>query len=410
MRPELKIDLILLLLGVILGASLFYLKGVYFEGKKLSPISESMSIFSFFKETPKPKKIIYGYLPYWSLNQIEYLQLDKLTDIAYFGLYLNPDGSFTEEIESEEGELISEPGYLNWKENEELEDLIERSNKNGVRFSLTVISHIDETSDAFLDCRECWDTFAQNLITELDSKGIRDVNLNFEYVEFTDGDRPQKYSDFVKFLNTELDKTYGNSFLVVSTFADALVKPRITDVESLSTRADALFIMAYDFHRPTSDNAGPVAPIDGKGVHAEYDINTMLADYFTVSPPNKLIMGVPYYGYNWVVKEDVEYAERMEGSDLMGYSQSQTYAAIMDNILELEPEVKWDELGETPYFTYISPETEAIREVYFENRDSLEIKYNLINSYELGGVGIWALGYDEGYVELWNLLSKEFLE
>jgi spore germination protein YaaH len=236
------------------------------------------------------------------------------------------------------------------------------------------------------------------------------VNLNFEYVEFTDGDRPQKYSDFVKFLNTELDKTYGNSFLVVSTFADALVKPRITDVESLSTRADALFIMAYDFHRPTSDNAGPVAPIDGKGVHAEYDINTMLADYFTVSPPNKLIMGVPYYGYNWVVKEDVEYAERMEGSDLMGYSQSQTYAAIMDNILELEPEVKWDELGETPYFTYISPETEAIREVYFENRDSLEIKYNLINSYELGGVGIWALGYDEGYVELWNLLSKEFLE
>ena len=89
---------------------------------------------------------------------------------------------------------------------------------------------------------------------------------------------------------------------------------------------------------------------------------------------------------------------------------SQTYAAIMDNLLELEPEVMWDELGQVPYFTYVSPETGSQREVYFENTDSLGIKYDLINQNNFGGVGIWALGYDEGYVGLWNMLYEKFIK
>ncbi|KKT11682.1 MAG: hypothetical protein UV89_C0011G0004 [candidate division WWE3 bacterium GW2011_GWB2_43_22] len=167
--------------------------------------------------------------------------------------------------------------------------------------------------------------------------------------------------------------------------------------------------MGYDFHRPTSDTAGPVAPIGGKGVHSEYDIETMLKDYLAIVPPNKLLLGVPYYGYNWVVGEDEKYAERIDGNDNIGFSQSQSYEAIMDVLIDIKPKVMWDDLGQVPYFSYISAETGQQRQVFFENQRSLAVKYKLVKNNGLMGVGIWALGYDGGYTELWDLLYDEFI-
>ncbi|OGC78045.1 hypothetical protein A2619_03120 [candidate division WWE3 bacterium RIFOXYD1_FULL_39_9] len=407
-----SVKLARILIGLVLiSASAFILYGTYlvkagtFESYTvLSPISKSANIFSFFKKTTRPEKIVYGYLPYWALDDAEYIQMDKITDIAYFGVYLNEDGTFMTTLD----DGTAEPGYNNWRNNEDLTALISTAQSSGVRVSLTVISHVDEKSDKFLDCKACWSTFAANLKSELNYHKIKDVNLNFEYVELTEDAKANQYTEFVKFLSEDLDRTYGNSFLVVSTFADSLVKPRVTKIADLGKVSDALFIMGYDFHRPSSDNAGPVAPIDGIDVHAEYDIRTMIKDYLANSPSNKLILGVPYYGYNWVVESSQEYAKRIEGNDNIGYSQSQTYAAIMDTILETGPEIKWDELGKTPYFVYQSPETGSTRQVYFENVDSLSEKYDLVLQNDLAGVGIWALGYDGGYQELWDLLQISF--
>jgi len=403
-----KITLLLVIVATAVSLMIYHkqLTNLQLPSKILRPMGNSFSIMSLLKTRHTPKKVIYGYLPYWSIPDTQYIQLDKLTDIAYFGVYLNDDGSFMEKLE----DGSTEPGYLTWQENEELDELITRAKSVGVRVSLTVISHKDEVSDKFLNCKDCWNTFITNVTKEMDSKKIRDINLNFEYVELTDTETAAKYTEFVKFTNTELDKKYGQSMVVVSTFADSLVKDRVTDINSLGTAADMIFIMGYDFHRPDSDKEGPVAPIDGKGVHAEYDIRTMLNDYVAVMPPSKIILGVPYYGYNWVVKEGTPNAERIPGDDDIGFSQSQIYAKIMDTILEIKPEVKWDDLGKVPYFTYTSPETGSIREVYFENEQSLEIKYQLANDYNLGGVGMWALGYDGGYQELWNLLAKYFIK
>lgn len=371
-----------------------------------SPLANSISISSLLKTINQNKKhVVYGYLPYWSLDKAKYLQMNNLTDIAYFGLYINEDGSF--KTRDEEGN--TDPGYAHWKDDENLLKIIADAQKYKVRVSLTVISHVDEISTKFLNCQTCWDTLYNNLTAELDAKKIYGVNLNFEYVEFTDPDITVKYTEFTKYLKTRLKEKYGDkSYLVVATFADSLVKPRVTDISGLSRVADALFIMAYDFHRPSSDNAGPVAPIGGKGVYAEYDIDTMIKDYQNAADTNKLILGVPYYGYNWVVEENKEYAKRKPGSDASGYSQSQAYTDIMETVLKVNPEIKWDELGQVPYFSYTSPDTNSLREVYFENAQSLDVKYKLAKKNNFAGIGIWALGYDGGYTELWDLLNREF--
>ncbi len=369
----------------------------------LSPLSKTFSIFSFAGTGEPPIKEVYGYLPYWTIIDSKYLQMDKLTDIAYFGLHINEDGSF---LKVEDGEL--NPGYNNWKNNKELLEVIKNAKKHNVKFALTVISHRDDVSDKFLDCRECWVTLTDNIIAELLDKGIKDVNLNFEYAEYTPIEKAKQFTEFTKYINERLDETFGDSKIVVSSFADSIVKERVSEIEGLSKVADRIFIMAYDFHRPTSDTAGPVAPMGGKGVHAEYDIETMMNDYLSKVPPNKLLLGVPYYGYNWVVESEDQYSKRIEGTDDNGFSQSQTYQNVMETILKVKPELRWDDLAKTPYFTYISPDTGYTREVYFDNVESLSFKYNMVIEKDLAGIGIWALGYDGGYDDLWNLIDRFF--
>jgi len=404
-KKEVIIASFLLTLGIFLGISGTYLQRIEASENLITPYSDTFSVFSMLKQQEKPKYTVYGFLPYWTINKAKYLQFDKLTDLAYFGLNINADGTF----KKIQDDGIVDPGYNNWRNNKDLKEVIEKSKIEGVRVSLTVISHESDTSDYFLGCRSCWDKLADEVIKELDYHQINSVHLNFEYADYTDGDKADQYTEFSDFINRKLDAKYGDSYTVVSTFADSLVKPRVTKVQDLVNVVDGIFIMAYDFHRPSSDQSGPVAPVGGIGVHAEYDIKTMIKDYLAHAPASKLILGVPYYGYNWVVTSSNPNSARIPGNDYIGFSQSQTYENVMETILRAKPNLNWDVLGLTPYFSYVSPETGSVRQVYYENEESLKAKYELAKNNNFAGVGIWALGYDGGYQELWKLLNDEFV-
>ena len=370
----------------------------------VSPLSSNYSVFSEIPEIIEHDYRVYGFLPYWSLENAEYLQMDKLTDIAYFALQINADGT----IKTRDPDGFAEPGLNKWQNSEALNTAIADAELYGVNFALTMISHNDEITYEFLDCRSCWDTFLSEALEQMSTKGIKNLNLDFELVELAEEGYALKYSEFTGYINNRLNDLVGESNVTVSAHADSVIRSRITDVESLARAADYIFIMAYDFHRPTSDNAGPVAPIGGAGVLSEYDLETMMSDFLKYAPANKLILGVPYYGYNWLVYGEAPYSERIPGSDYLGYSISQTYSAINDTRLKYSPQVLWDPIGRTPYFTYFNPEYGTTRQVYFDNVDSLAVKYDYAKTKGLAGIGIWALGYDGGYQELWDLLDRNF--
>jgi len=380
------------------------LNSIKISKDKTIPLGQTYSVLAASTSINSDRYVIYGFLPYWVLSETEYLQLDKLTDIAYFALSIDEDGT----IRTKDRQGFIDPGYNKWKNSEKLHKLISDSKARGVRFSLTLISHEDDVTYSFLDCRGCWDTLYDEIEKELSEHGLLGLNLDFELVEADSEDGySQKYSQLVNFLNTKLDSKFGDVFVVTSTLPDSTYRPRITDITSLANASDALFIMAYDFHRPTSENAGPVAPLFG-ATGLSYDINKMVQDYLKVAPAEKLILGVPYYGYNWVVTDWSTMASRIPGNDVLGYSISQTYEDVVDTRLKYNPSVMWDADSVVPYFTYYNYERGTVRQVYYENKDSLKAKYQYAKQNNLAGIGIWALGYDGGYQELWNLLREEF--
>jgi spore germination protein len=373
--------------------------------KTRSPVNTGFSVLAAQHKKADSDYVIYGFLPYWMLNKTEYIQLDKLTDIAYFGFNIQRNGKINRL--DRDGNI--DPGYNQWKNNKQLAEILYKAQMNGVRTAVTVISHNDDVSDAFLFCESCWSTLADELIFEMRSKSITDVNFDFEYEGYVENKTAKQYTRFIDYMNKRLDDEFENSFVVVSAYADSADRPRLTLIDELAEVADAIFIMAYDFHVRGSANAGPVAPIEGAGVFSRYDLSHMLTDYLKKSPPNKLIFGVPYYGYNWVVADTRPYAKRIDGDEITGYSVSNTYEKVVDTILQVRPTVKWDDTAKSPFLYYVSPNTNTYRMVYYDDVQSLKIKYDMIKSESLLGVGIWALGYDGGYQELWNLLDSEFL-
>lgn len=376
---------------------LFYVNVIIDKNDNLVyPILDKHSIFRKYNNQSQ-RNVVYGYLPWWQISQLQYIELDKITDIAFFGIHVNKDGT----IKKVDSEFNNEPGYNTWVENEELKNFINKAKKYKVRVSLTLISHDDSVSNAILDCEKCWNTLANNLYSEMNKHKITDLNINFEYVNYTPAENILKYIKFVDFLNKFMDNKFGDSFVVSSAFADSIKGQRLTsDIRQLAQVSDGIFIMGYDFHVPTSSNAGPIAPYD--------KIYETVNQFLSLAPANKIILGVPYYGYDWVVDGNVLGASRIEGNDEIGYSQSQTYAYIIDLLNNNNYKVEWLESTKTPYFNYIGENTSSNRQVHFENVDSLKEKYNLIKSKNLLGVGIWALGYDTGRTELWDLLEREF--
>ena len=421
-------------------------KNIVGKQEFISPFGKDLRLNTLGTQIAGERKTVYGYLPYWTIDEVDNFDLDALTDIAYFGLHIDENGNFIKTQQTDEG-TIQNPGYDNWHNNEKLSNFIKEAQNRNVSVALTIISHIDKNSTEFLYCKECWDNFYGNLKTEMDLHNIQDVNLNFEYYKTVDKEVSLKYSEFTKFVKRELSKDFESPQIVVTTFADSLINNRVSDVPSLAKIADKLFIMAYDFHISQNDKAAPVSPMGGAKFYAGYDVRTMIKDYLSYVPPQKLILGVPYYGFNWEEADEETLAEReklleeMErkreggvaeegteeheegetdrGSDTIvnlprnNNTVTQTYSDIMEIIETRKEEGKggmlsWDELAQVPVYRYFSDETGKERTVYFENQKSLEVKYELTKEFDLAGVGIWALGYDGNRPELWQLLKKEF--
>jgi hypothetical protein len=127
------------------------------------------------------------------------------------------------------------------------------------------------------------------------------------------------------------------------------------------------------------------------------------------APASSVLLGVPYYGYDWPVTSDVPHASVQADKATYGPVRSVTYASAR-NFLANHPEVvrKYDALEGSGYFTYWDAAKSTFRQVYFEEERSLTSKYDYAIATGLAGVGIWTLDNDRGYAELWNVLRTKF--
>jgi spore germination protein YaaH len=216
------------------------------------------------------------------------------------------------------------------------------------------------------------------------------------------------FSGFIRKLSGSMHEAIKDSRVTVSVYASSVKSPKLYNIAEIGKYADGIFMMAYDFAVTGSEVAMPTAPLYGyKEGKYSYDISTAVEDFVRVMPAEKLILGVPYYGYNYSIygepkiKADTRPSWSWRGSPMV-----QTYAIANTDIT---PEREgWDDLGQVGWKAYYVSETDTWRMIFLDDERSLKVKYEFAKTKQLAGVGIWALGFDSGRPELWSLLKEAF--
>ena len=218
-----------------------------------------------------------------------------------------------------------------------------------------------------------------------------------------------------------------NSKVTVSVYASSVKDPKIYDIKALADSSDGIFMMAYDFAVAGSSNAIPTSPLYG---HKEgkywYDVSTAVEHFLSKMPSDKLILGVPWYGYNYAVEEPKIKTATSKGyytyykkgkrtySQFIPYkSYAQTYTLATNNITPNSDDITdytegFDEYGKVSYKAYYVPSLGTWRMIFIEDQKSLGLKYDFAKEKGLAGVGMWALGFDDGKTEMWSLLREKF--
>ncbi len=158
--------------------------------------------------------------------------------------------------------------------------------------------------------------------------------------------------------------------------------------------------MGYDFYGKYSPVAGPVSLLFSGKDWSENNINSTINYYLEIGvPPSSLILGLPYYGNEW----ETETGEIPSKSKK--FVQARTYSFMRDSYSDTYVK-KYDSTSHSYYYIY--SKNDKWYQCWTDDVKSLSMKYDYVLGKNIGGVGIWALGYDNGYTDLWELLKRKF--
>lgn len=369
--------------GIIAGVFLAYF--LVTKTNVLNIGNKNSSITDVFKP---PQKIVIGFLPFWLIDKAQNDYSKYITELSYFNLTIDGDGSIQKYTAPGE----SEPGYHALFSGK-VDSFLTTERSKGVNLSLTIFSGEDVKIDSFLkDPGQS----AQNLISEISpiisQYGFTDINLDIEKVSDATPGAQVKYTAFVSDVKKSLGK---NISVTVDCPPISFIKDKnLCNPKSLSQVADYIVLMDYDFHNPGSFVTGPVSPQSGAGVVSEFDTESAVEAALTVVPSSKLILAVPLYGYSWESIDPVARAATLPGSGLsMG---TKSISDFLSNCATCS--ATFDTTDDESHIIYKDGETGTYHQIFYPDQKSTQIKVDFAKSQNLAGMALWALGYEDNTI------------
>jgi spore germination protein YaaH len=335
---------------------------------------------------------VYGYLPYWRIDSgtVDRIQYELVSTIAIFGLGIKADGSL-------------DTNWVGYKEyiGDDVAAITNAAHDKGVRvvptFQMFDSGNLTKML-AFLGSTTAQNRFIGQALNLMAARQADGANLDFE--PMLNAQAPA-YVAFVARFRTALKARFPDVTLVNATSAGAGTEL----LTGLVPLVDRQMIMTYGYRNARSTVAGAIAPLDNTTRTVKKHITHILA----YVPANTILLGVPYYGYDWPVTSNVPNATVQTDKATFGPVRSVTYASARD-FLAGHPTVvrRYDALEGSGFYTYRDTAKATWRQVYFEDEHSLTAKYDYALAVGLAGIGIWTLDNDKGYPELWDLLRAKF--
>ena len=174
-----------------------------------------------------------------------------------------------------------------------------------------------------------------------------------------------------------------------------------TDFAAIAPLVDQVGIMNYDYTGPWSPTTGFLAPLFTNPADPRHSnsIEQNISDYEAAGvPAEKLLMGVPFYGYSWTGVEGTNNGLFQAGHGVHGdqpYRYIRTLTGGFSVYRDEHSQAPWLFDGKT-FWTY-------------EDGVSVRYKVSYAADKRLGGVMIWELSDDTPDAELLNTAHRALL-
>jgi len=318
------------------------------------------------------------------------------------GAYIDTDitGNRSKEVLTNVGEYLSTVQAFSYQVNSEgvlkplgyEEEVLSGAKETNTR-PIMVLTNIQdgrfstEAATAILTNPELSEKVLNEIIAIMKEKGYKGLDVDFEYLG---AQNRLPYNEFLLKAKSKLD---AEGFTLSTALAPKLTvdQPGVLyeghDYSFHGKTVDYIFLMTYEWGYV----AGPpraVAPIN--------EVKKVMDFAISQVPKEKLMMGIPLYGYDWTLP--------------FVQGESRARAISSQQAIELAAKygvnIQYDEEAQSPYFRYRDEEGRQ-HEVWFEDARSIQAKFDLVKSLGIRGFFYWVLGRD--FPQNWLLVEDNFL-
>ena len=116
----------------------------------------------------------------------------------------------------------------------------------------------------------------------------------------------------------------------------------------------------------------------------------------SVVPRDKIMMGIPLYGYDWTLPY-------VPGGP---FARAVSHQRAIELAVQYNARIEYDPISQAPFFTYYD---EQRREhiVWFDDARSIQAKFNLVKELGIRGFFYWVLGFE--FPQNWLLIEDNFI-
>jgi len=358
-------------LFIFFGFSLTYALLLTIVGKA----SPDQLLRTIEKDLGIAKPEVIGFLPYWLIDKVDKDYTKYITELTYFGLTVNPDGTilkYTKPGEAEPGWYALTSGKFNPPTHIPTSLLIFNGNQEEIYGLIS-----QPASHAATLVAEIQPLMAQY--------GFESLNLDIE--SFIDASHSGQilFTQFVR----EIKERLGKPITIDASPTD-LVKTRLIDLQAVEPYVERVVLMTYDYHYSGSLVTGPVSPAGGAGIESEFDVETGIIKALEILPPEKIILGVPLYGYRWESITTNPRAATLPGSGVV--VSNRKAEEFLDQCASCSAQT--ETLAKEKYLIYPDQETGTYYQLFYPDSDATQAKVLLATYYDIGGMALWALGYE----------------
>lgn len=244
-------------------------------------------------------------------------------------------------------------------------------------FSTEVLTQILADPDA----RE---RLISSIMYELDSKNYYGLNLDMEYIA------PADRESYNAFLAEISSRVHDKGYILVTALAPKYsadqqgILYESHDYPVQGQYADYVVIMTYEWGYTYS------APMSVQPIE---EVRKVLTYATSVIPSEKILMGMPNYGYDWTLPYTRGTPARSIG-----------FITATDLAVANKSPILYDEKTQTPYFYYTENGVRHV--VWFDDPRSFDAKIALVDEFDLAGVSMWTI--NRCYIPHWLVLQNRY--